>query len=93
MGGIEALEQVATWARNTAKEMRNDQEFNKKLDNLQVQEKKLENLNKMVYKNTQTEENKFSLRTRLNKAFKTNAAEEEYRMHLRRLEMTRQEEM
>ncbi|NQY80419.1 MAG: hypothetical protein HRT47_08915 [Candidatus Caenarcaniphilales bacterium] len=92
-GGVEALEQVATWARNTAKEMRNDEEFNKKLDDLQGVEKKLENLSKIVYKDKNAEENKFSLRARLNKAFKTNASEEEYRMHLQRMETRRQEEM
>jgi len=91
-GGVEALEQVATWARNTAKEMRNDEQFNEKLDKLQSVEKKLENLSKIVYKDRNAEENKFSLRARLNKAFKTNASEEEYRMHLQRMETRRQEE-
>ncbi len=91
-GGVEALEQVATWARNTAKEMRNDEQFNEKLDKLQSVEKKLENLSKIVYKDRNAEENKFSFRARLNKAFKTNASEEEYRMHLQRMETRRQEE-
>ena len=91
-GGVEALEQVATWARNTAKEMRYDEQFNEKLDKLQSVEKKLENLSKIVYKDRNAEENKFSFRARLNKAFKTNASEEEYRMHLQRMETRRQEE-
>lgn len=90
-GGVEALEQVATWARNTAKEMRNDEQFNEKLNKLQSIERKLENLSKLVYKDGNAVENKFSLRVRLNKAFKTNASEEEYRMHLQRMDMSRQE--
>ena len=93
VGGPEALEQVATSTKkNTAKEMRNDEDFNKKLDTLQVQGKKLEGLNKLVYKDENVQENKFSLRTRLNKAFKTNASEEEYRMQLQRIDRTRKQQ-
>ena len=72
--------------------MRNDEDFNKKLDTLQVQGKKLEGLNKLVYKDENVQENKFSLRTRLNKAFKTNASEEEYRMQLQRIDRTRKQQ-
>ena len=92
-GGVEALGQVATWARRTAKELRNDEEFNQKLDTLQSQEKKLQDYSKIAMNNNTQEDSRFSLRKILNKAFRTNSSEEEYRLQLTRLERTRQEDM
>jgi hypothetical protein len=91
-GGIDALREVASWARKTAKDMRNDRELNEKIEKLQEQQKKLEGLGKAIFKDASSSEERFDRYALLKKAFRTNASEEEYRMQLVRLERMRKQE-
>lgn len=91
-GGVEALEQVASWARKTAKEMRNSDELNAKIDKLQSQQTKLENIGKAVFRDASAREENFDRYSLAKKAFQTNSSEEEYRMQLTRLERSRKQE-
>jgi hypothetical protein len=91
-GGIDALRDVASWARKTAKDMRNDEELNKKIEKLQDQQKKLEGLGRAIFKDASSSEERFDRYALLKKAFRTNSSEEEYRMQLVRLERARKQE-
>lgn len=91
-GGIDALHQVASWARKTAKEMRNDEELNAKIEKLQDQELKLQSLGRAAFRDANHAEENFDRYSILKKAFRTNASEEEYRMQLMRLERSRKQE-
>jgi hypothetical protein len=91
-GGIEALRDVASWARKTAKDMRNDKDLNEKIEKLQEQQKKLEGLGRAIFKDASSSEERFDRYAILKKAFRTNASEEEYRMQLVRLERMRKQE-
>lgn len=91
-GGIDALRDVASWARKTAKDMRNDQELNEKIEKLQDQQKKLEGLGRAIFKDASSSEERFDRYALLKKAFRTNSSEEEYRMQLVRLERMRKQE-
>jgi len=91
-GGIDALRDVASWARKTAKDMRNDRELNEKIEKLQDQQKKLEGLGKAIFRDASAGEERFDRYALVNKAFRTNASEEEYRMQLVRLERMRKQE-
>ena len=92
-GGIDALRDVASWARKTAKDMRNDEELNEKIEKLQDQQKKLEGLGRAIFKDASSSEERFDRYALVKKAFRTNSSEEEYRMQLVRLERMRQEGM
>jgi hypothetical protein len=91
-GGIDALRGVASWARKTAKDMRNDEELNEKIEKLQDQQKKLEGLGRAIFKDASSSEERYDRYALLKKAFRTNASEEEYRMQLTRLERMRKQE-
>jgi hypothetical protein len=91
-GGIEALRDVASWARKTAKDMRNDEELNEKIEKLQEQQKKLEGLGRTIFRDASSSEESFDRYALLKKAFRTNSSEEEYRMQLVRLERMRKQE-
>ncbi|MFM7458451.1 MAG: hypothetical protein ACKO3R_07320, partial [bacterium] len=91
-GGIDALRDVASWARKTAKDMRNDEELNEKIEKLQDQQKKLEGLGRAIFKDASSSEERFDRYALLKKAFRTNSSEEEYRMQLVRLEKMRKQE-
>ncbi|MEB3314829.1 MAG: hypothetical protein VKK32_01265 [Candidatus Melainabacteria bacterium] len=91
-GGIEALRDVASWARKTAKDMRNDEELNEKIEKLQEQQKKLEGLGRTIFKDASSSEERYDRYALLKKAFRTNSSEEEYRMQLVRLERMRKQE-
>ena len=91
-GGIEALRDVASWARKTAKDMRNDKELNEKIEKLQDQQKKLEGLGRAIFKDASSSEERFDRYALVKKAFRTNSSEEEYRMQLVRLERMRKQE-
>lgn len=92
-GGIDALHQVAVWARKTAKEMRNDEELNAKIEKLQDQELKLQSLGRAAFKDANHAQENFDRYSILKKSFRTNASEEEYRMQLMRLERSRKMEV
>ena len=91
-GGIDALRDVASWARKTAKDMRNDEELNEKIEKLQDQQKKLEGLGRAIFKDASSSEERFDRYALVKKAFRTNSSEEEYRMQLVRLERMRNQE-
>jgi hypothetical protein len=91
-GGIEALRDVASWARKTAKDIRNDEELNEKIEKLQEQQKKLEGLGRTIFRDASSSEESFDRYALLKKAFRTNSSEEEYRMQLVRLERMRKQE-
>jgi len=91
-GGIDALRDVASWARKTAKDMRNDEELNEKIEKLQDQQKKLEGLGRAIFKDASSSEEGFDHCALLKKAFRTNSSEEEYRMQLVRLERMKKQE-
>ena len=91
-GGIDALRDVASWARKTAKDMRNDEELNEKIEKLQDQQKKLEGLGRAIFKDASSSEERFDRYALVKKAFRTNSSEEEYRMQLVRLERMRKQE-
>jgi hypothetical protein len=91
-GGIEALRDVASWARKTAKDMRNDEELNEKIEKLQDQQKTLEGLGTAIFKDASSSEERYDRYALLKKAFRTNSSEEEYRMQLVRLERMRKQE-
>jgi len=91
-GGIDALRDVASWARKTAKDMRNDEELNEKIEKLQDQQKKLEGLGRAIFKDASSSEERFDRYALLKKAFRTNSSEEEYRMQLVRLERMKKQE-
>lgn len=91
-GGIDALRDVASWARKTAKDMRNDEELNKKIEKLQDQQKRLEGLGRAIFKDASSSEERFDHYALVKKAFRTNSSEEEYRMQLVRLERMRKQE-
>ncbi|NBV98541.1 MAG: hypothetical protein EBR67_03400 [Proteobacteria bacterium] len=91
-GGIDALRDVASWARKTAKDMRNDEELNEKIEKLQDQQKRLEGLGRAIFKDASVNEERFDRYALLKKAFRTNSSEEEYRLQLVRLERMREQE-
>jgi len=92
-GGTDALHSVASWARRTAKDMRNDEELNAKIEKLQEQQRRLEILGREIFRDSSSSEERFDRYALLNKAFITNASEEEYRMQLIRIERMKKTEV
>jgi hypothetical protein len=88
-GGIEALEKVANWAKNTAKEIRNDEAFNKQIEKMQDYKNRKDALAKSLLNSDNYESDEDLFHRIQKKIFRTNQSEETYREMLITLDRSR----